>query len=899
MAYQGALAVILAAALAVMVNGGPFDWMTEDSFDQLDRMMNAVTAENCETKPASALKLPTSVVTHQPRANDLLSQKFFANRTSMIHLHNMALSRSFYLSYMNYKANESWNFGQQPGFLYYYMSLAADVGANPGWINGSSVYFEYNLTFPNFYSNLPLNHTLLLFGPHAYRLDDYKDPMNWLREPTNNTINVVDIGAGSESNYTSTQYKTNDWYSLFLPDFSKSGDSLKKFTYSYAIKYSNETGKFVSNEFQEKTFFGPPNPSALETQYLPVLYTAPYFDCGKTNKWIISAVSPVVDHLSRYHDFDHIRRPRYSAVVTMDMDFLRIDFNPCPIGQGNPIPNFLAGTARCKPTTMCQPLSGFGFQRGGYECVCRPGYRLPHWQNGAFQGVDIELATTEEYKNGFDCLPVGYRMVVPQIQNKEGGPSGGVIVEKFTTTTTTTTTTTPRPVTTTAAPVTPSNNTSSGRRKRSIAAHAPKDVLDAIELNKMREELRKKRRVASKIRQEDVEIIKRNKRKINKEKERQEVKRRRKREAVVQAFNEESSIRVNLLIEKMDSVTSANCRSKTQEELELPGDMAYGTKEQFESQGRVAVRLAQFLSNFMQNVDEKEDFGNLLGDNKLHVEQMFGEVGSNVMGNVEISGCGVFFDHNKFLERNGTMRSYFGPYAWKSLGDQYLAVDFAGDPEGYADEVWFSDVRDRWRANTYGLTRFTMNPWMRADIAGTALRKFDQYPLFYYAASYELGEWFGPYFDCDGYVDDWLMTYSVPFFGLNSLKRIEFKGVVIVDVKLRDLDINQCPQEFYVPNAFKGTARCDYESTYCKFEPSQKFEKGGYKCECKQGYEYPFIDQGWYFDGKEMEEEYRKLKLGIFSRYDTLKCRIAGAPKIASSGVIMTVLALMYMLLKE
>jgi len=40
------------------------------------------------------------------------------------------------------------------------------------------------------------------------------------------------------------------------------------------------------------------------------------------------------------------------------------------------------------------------------------------------------------------------------------------------------------------------------------------------------------------------------------------------------------------------------------------------------------------------------------------------------------------------------------------------------------------------------------------------------------------------------------------------------RGVVIVDVPLFWLDINQCPQDYFVPNAFKDTARCHYDTTY-------------------------------------------------------------------------------------
>ena len=56
---------------------------------------------------------------------------------------------------------------------------------------------------------------------------------------------------------------------------------------------------------------------------------------------------------------------------------------------------------------QCSPLSGFGFQRGGYACSCKAGHVLPPGQHGPFQGVDIEAATQEEYEEGFHCIPEG------------------------------------------------------------------------------------------------------------------------------------------------------------------------------------------------------------------------------------------------------------------------------------------------------------------------------------------------------------------------------------------------------------------------------------------------------------------------------------------------------------
>ena len=60
------------------------------------------------------------------------------------------------------------------------------------------------------------------------------------------------------------------------------------------------------------------------------------------------------------------------AVAVMEMDFERLDINQCPAGLGNPDSNKFKGTARCKPeTTECEPIHGYGFRRGGYQCRCK------------------------------------------------------------------------------------------------------------------------------------------------------------------------------------------------------------------------------------------------------------------------------------------------------------------------------------------------------------------------------------------------------------------------------------------------------------------------------------------------------------------------------------------------
>jgi len=38
--------------------------------------------------------------------------------------------------------------------------------------------------------------------------------------------------------------------------------------------------------------------------------------------------------------------------------------------------------------------------------MCKPGYRYPPWQYGPFLGIEVDSATEEEYRNGFDCVPI-------------------------------------------------------------------------------------------------------------------------------------------------------------------------------------------------------------------------------------------------------------------------------------------------------------------------------------------------------------------------------------------------------------------------------------------------------------------------------------------------------------
>lgn len=173
-------------------------------------------------------------------------------------------------------------------------------------------------------------------------------------------------------------------------------------------------------------FYGPPHPEdplgkyAMELREIvrktciifegPTRWTRPYFDCGRSNKWVISAVSPIVDIYPRHTEYRHMQSMKHVAVSLAEIDFLMLDINQCsepwiidsPTNQFN----LFAGTHKCKPTTRCEPLSGFGFRRGGYQCMCQAGFRYPPYQDGPFKGYIIEKATKEEYRNNFDCIKI-------------------------------------------------------------------------------------------------------------------------------------------------------------------------------------------------------------------------------------------------------------------------------------------------------------------------------------------------------------------------------------------------------------------------------------------------------------------------------------------------------------
>lgn len=75
-------------------------------------------------------------------------------------------------------------------------------------------------------------------------------------------------------------------------------------------------------------------------------------------------------------------------------------------------------------------------------------------------------------------------------------------------------------------------------------------------------------------------------------------------------------------------------------------------------------------------------------------------------------------------------------------------------------------LQSRWASSRQSLERITAKPYIRSDVNGSQLQRYFTFPIYYRVPHYEEGYWTQPYFDCDGLVKDWLITYATPFFGV-------------------------------------------------------------------------------------------------------------------------------------
>lgn len=71
-----------------------------DAFDEINAKLMKINEDNCGIKHVGDLYLPEDTVSHKPNIKDININPVLPNRTDMLHIHNMALSRSFFFSFI-------------------------------------------------------------------------------------------------------------------------------------------------------------------------------------------------------------------------------------------------------------------------------------------------------------------------------------------------------------------------------------------------------------------------------------------------------------------------------------------------------------------------------------------------------------------------------------------------------------------------------------------------------------------------------------------------------------------------------------------------------------------------------------------------------------------------------
>ncbi|KAM6368591.1 LOW QUALITY PROTEIN: putative G-protein coupled receptor 179 [Pluvialis apricaria] len=143
-----------------------------------------------------------------------------------------------------------------------------------------------------------------------------------------------------------------------------------------------------------------------------------------------------------------------------------------------------------------------------------------------------------------------------------------------------------------------------------------------------------------------------------------------------------------------------------------------------------------------------------------------------------------------------------------------------------------------WDNEWFNALKSQRNPLLRKRLLSNDLRSMET-PKWQRGDSY-VGEpahvrWSPPFLECrDGrFLPAWAVTLSSAFYGLKPDLSPEFKGVVRVDIDLRDVAIDQCASG---PGWFADTHRCDLNSTQCVPQESRGFVLGRYLCRCKPGF---------------------------------------------------------------
>ncbi|CAD7077338.1 unnamed protein product [Hermetia illucens] len=310
-----------------------------------------------------------------------------------------------------------------------------------------------------------------------------------------------------------------------------------------------------------------------------------------------------------------------------------------------------------------------------------------------------------------------------------------------------------------------------------------------------------------------------------------------------------------LQIVESQHLLGANCTAGTALNLG-EGVVDQYAQDRFRVEAEVAVNRANMLTRIFKQASPSVQ----ASEHLLHASVL-----SMVEFDDDIFAAGNCFDWNQHPSKSGL----FCPFAYRlPPPDQgaAFAKDLAAEYHylGNTSEWFFlarknaEKVIDRNDQYTKAYHYYSNSTAREADIILTV--------------KYEDGRWSKPYYDCGG-GNIWMLTYTVPFFGFANGTYF-FKGTSGIDIDLRRVDIDQCPQK-HIPgviqplNIFAGTDKCKQRTTMCEPIAGLGFRRGSYKCVCRKGFYFPdVVTMQKYFNGSILEEEYEKLMLGEVSTYN-------------------------------
>ncbi|XP_076372923.1 metabotropic glycine receptor-like [Tachypleus tridentatus] len=261
-------------------------------------------------------------------------------------------------------------------------------------------------------------------------------------------------------------------------------------------------------------------------------------------------------------------------------------------------------------------------------------------------------------------------------------------------------------------------------------------------------------------------------------------------------------------------------------------DLSNRSFEPFERQAFAALKTANILTNLFSK--DSQDNGTLYNE-----EFYYSLVKVNVQSDPLIYASGIGFQRGFMVPRGKLSRLLFAPYAFRQHGyvetkDLATAYNVTYDEQGSVGNEWF------WQHALNNYTEFIQRKTNTDHEVS-----FSSYPSgdSDFMVSFSDGRWTSPYFECGG-ENTWLISFSVPFFGLLK-NSTDFRGVAMISINLKNVDINQCAED---ESMFSGTHKCDKETTECVHIAGRGFRRGSYRCHCKAGYYFPKSNFPIYFN---------------------------------------------------